>query len=122
MHMRPVWKPSNEDLEKIRELANEGYTEDGIAKAIGISSSTWFFRKKDYPEVQEILDESKRSKVQIARSKLWKMVTNEDHKSHFNAVKYFLDKYDTEGVIVQNNIMLPSGFKISIVGSDKDAD
>jgi hypothetical protein len=119
--MTTNWEPTPEILEKIKELASDNVLEADIAKAIGISSSTWYKKKKEHADIGEALEEARRSKVNVARGKLWKMVENEDHKNHFQAVQYYLNRYDPElkesdsGTDVP---ALPSGFTWRIVTAD----
>jgi hypothetical protein len=43
-------------LEKIRDLASRGHSERDIARALGMSPTTWTRLKNDHPEAQDALD------------------------------------------------------------------
>jgi hypothetical protein len=119
--MTTTWEPTPAILEKIKELASDNVLEADIAKAIGISSSTWYKKKKEHAEIGEALEEARLVKVSVARGKLWKMVDNEEHKNHFQAVQYYLNRYDPElkeGEIGATAPSLPSGFTWRIVTAE----
>jgi hypothetical protein len=46
-------------LEKIRDLASRGHTEKDVARALGMSASTWTRLKNETPEAQDALDQGR---------------------------------------------------------------
>lgn len=117
--MTKRWELTPEILEKIGELAEQRYMEIDIAKAVGLGSSAWYNKKKEYPEIQEAINDAKLAKVDFAKGKLWKIIENEEHKGHLQAVMYFLNKYDTEQVKEGENASLPpTGFTWRIVTAE----
>lgn len=118
--MTTKWVPTADILEKISELAEQRVNEDVIAKAIGLGVSTWYKKKREYPEIQEIMSAARLMKVDIAKGKLWKIVEDEEHRNHLQAVMYFLNKYDDEQVKEEGNpkVDLPSGFTFKVIKSE----
>lgn len=123
--MSKVWTPTPEILDRIKELAAERVSEADIAKAVGIGESTWYKKKNEFPEIVEALAMAKRSKVVFARSKLWSIIEDDDHKNQLQAITFFLKNYDDEINQAQTTqaptIQLPTGFNISLITPEQVA-
>lgn len=59
---RKHWKPTPEILAQVEAMAGRFLKEEQIAVLIGISTATWFEKKKHYPELSEAI-KSGRAKV-----------------------------------------------------------
>lgn len=113
---KKAWEPSEKDLEKIAQLSADGLTESNIAQHIGISPSCYFKKKLTHPEIQEAIDNATKYRVDFAKGKLWKIVMNEDHKSHFQAVVWFLNKYDGDPQESKTEDLV-SGFNFTVINN-----
>lgn len=121
--MTTKWVPTPEILEKIAELAEQRVNEVDIAAACGIKPSTWWAKKREFPEIKEAIENAKRSKMDFAKSKLWKIIEDETNKNHFQALCFYIKNYDDE--IVNKAVpdapqtpQLPTGFTWRIVNAE----
>jgi len=82
--------PTKKELKTIEELVSQGVTQESIARSFGISPRTFILRKKDIPAIDDAIHRGKASGEQIAVGFLWKIVTNEEHKQHFQSLCFYL--------------------------------
>lgn len=87
------WAPSEDDLEKIEELASQGLNLDQISRAIGICNSTLYAKKaSDYPEIQEAIDTGRAKGIEEVTNALYEKAKKGDNVSMI----FFLKNRDPE--------------------------
>lgn len=105
--MHPKWECTPEIIERAREMSQKGVLESSIARQIGIAPTTLTLKKKEYPLLAEALKKGKAYGEEVVVGKLWKMIENEDHKSHATAVLFWLKTQagwnDKPGTMVSTN-------------------
>ena len=82
--------PTKIQLNEITKLVGEGYTQVSIAAHFKIGGDTWNKRKKAFPKIQVAVDAGKYSGEKLVLGKFWKLIKNENHKSHATAVIFYL--------------------------------
>lgn len=105
------WIPTPEILEQIKEMVQEGMSQEDIARCVGCSGTTFFAKKKDYPEIEEAIQEAKAALHKRVTSLLMKKVFDEKHPNHYQALIFYISKQMWRDNVVHASAekMLPSG-------------
>ena len=74
-------------FEEIRELRHSGQTEKNISKYLGVSYVTFLKYKEKYPELQELMDDSKRVLITELENTMFEMALG---KRQVREVKTFI--------------------------------
>jgi len=114
--------PTQDDIDKISHLASQGVTQVSIAHSFGICHATYCTRKRKYPVLQDACDSASAYTEELVVGKLFKIINDESHKSHFSAVIFYLKAQcgwrDREATVV-NNFDLPKKIKTKIAKPPK---
>lgn len=84
------WVPTPKILEQIKELATKGVTEASIARIVGISPTGFSAKKKEYPEIEEVIRQAHASGEDEVVGYLWDILRDNKHKNHFAAIQFYL--------------------------------
>lgn len=76
--MAKKWELTPERLEKIRDMAHKGCTEDNIARCVGISPGCWYEKKKIHPEIDDIIKNAKASGEEELVGILWSHIRDKN--------------------------------------------
>jgi predicted GTPase len=120
---RKSWIPTPEILEQIKEMIQEGMNQEDIARCVGISSTTFFAKKKEYPEIQDAIDEAKAKLNKRVTSLLMTKVFDEKHPNHYQALIFYISKQmwkDTTIVVQGSEKQLPNGFDFPVIPPPED--
>ena len=86
----PKWECTPEILERIADLSAKGVTEASIARIVGLTPSTFSAKKKEHPELGDILNKSRASGEEEVVGYLWNIIRDPKNKNHFSACLFYL--------------------------------
>jgi len=116
---RNSWTPNDQDIEEIAVMAARGCTMKSIAGLFNIHPDTFRIRIDEYPALAEAIEGARAHGESVASGHLWTIVNNPAHKSHFNAVCFYLktqhrwkESRDSDETIPTNTFV---GYDIVIV-------
>lgn len=84
------WKLTPKRLQTIEELARKGCTQETIARQIGLHPSTYYEKKKLFPEMEEAIQKAKACSEEAVVGYLWNIITDPKHPKHFSAIVFYL--------------------------------
>ena len=84
------WTPTPAILEKVSELALKGVSQDSIARIVGCHPSTFSAKRKEFPELDEVIRKAHSSGEEEVVGLLWDIIRDPKHKSHFPALLFYL--------------------------------
>lgn len=83
---RPAWVPDAEILKKAQQFGELGLTIDEIAHSLGVGESTLWYKRLEYPELNEAIQRGRANGVATASTVLYEMVK----MGNIDAIKTFL--------------------------------
>lgn len=87
---RQKWEVTEEVLEAIRDMSARGVTMNNMADYFGICPTTIGKRKTIDPRIDQAILEGKRSIIEWAENKLYRIMLDDDHPRQFSALTLFL--------------------------------
>lgn len=84
------WVLTPEILATIKRLSAEGVTEANIARIVGISPTTFSAKKKEHPEIEEVIKEANAHSESEVVGYLWNIIRDPQHRNHFPAILFYL--------------------------------
>ncbi|HET8686177.1 MAG TPA: hypothetical protein VFM18_05865 [Methanosarcina sp.] len=85
-----------EVLDLITRMAEKRFTQPMMAEGLGISINTWYNLKKNNPDIKLILQNAKMIQIDHVKDHLINIIDDPKHPKHFNALVWFLSRYDPE--------------------------
>jgi hypothetical protein len=117
------WECTPEVLEIIRVNAERGVTEANIARLVRLSPSAFSAKKKEHPEMEEVIKQAQANSEYEVTGYLWNILRNPDHKQHFSAICFYLktrQRWSDSSSNSDNVPQLPSGVNFILAGTGKN--
>ena len=87
---------NDEVLKLITAMAESGFTQEQMAKGLGLGLMKWYRVKDQYPGIKFLLQKSKMMQIDKVKNHLMNIIDDPKHPRHFNALVWFLSRYDPE--------------------------
>lgn len=87
---------NDEVLKLITAMAESGFTQEQMAKGLGLGLMKWYRVKDQHPEIKFLLQKSKMMQIDKVKNHLMNIIDDPKHPRHFNALVWFLSRYDPE--------------------------
>lgn len=84
------WILTPEILETIKDCAIKGVTEANIARIVGLHPTAFSTKKKEYPEIEEVIKQAQAGGEHEVVGYLWNIIRDPNHRNHFPAILFYL--------------------------------
>lgn len=88
--MGAKWIPTPAILERVSELSQKGVSQDSIARIVGCHPSTFSAKRKEFPDLDDVIRKAHSSGEEEVVGLLWNIIRDPAHKSHFPALLFYL--------------------------------
>ena len=111
------WVLTPEILDTIKDCAIKGVTEANIARIVGLHPTAFSTKKKEYPEIEEVIKQAQAGGEHEVVGYLWNIIRDPSHRQHFSAICFYLKTKhrwrETEGEQVDKP-QIPTGITFTV--------